>query len=262
MSWKDSLPEKNRYFETENGILYCADSLKIMEQMPKESIDLVLTDPPYNIADSNKLTKVGNNIKTNNDAWGGKFKDNWDSMDSYSDWILSVMSGLYGILSDSGSILSFFDRKYTGYFVYLLEQRINLKFRNKIYFEKINPIPHIRKNNYRSCIEEAVWLTKSHDSNYYINFISQQDMKQIFRGNIGKKVTNHPTEKYEWMIAPLIKRHSCIGNLILDSFAGSGTTLDVAEKFNRKWIGIELNEEYCEIAKNRIMAVNKTKRLF
>ena len=49
MSWKNLFPKENRYFKTENGILYCGDCLEIMKKFPKESIDLVITSPPYNI---------------------------------------------------------------------------------------------------------------------------------------------------------------------------------------------------------------------
>lgn len=59
---------KNPYFENENGIIYNADCLKILSQIPDNSIDFILTDPPYNIGDSNKLTKVGSQIKTNKES--------------------------------------------------------------------------------------------------------------------------------------------------------------------------------------------------
>jgi len=55
-------------------------------------------------------------------------------------------------------------------------------------------------------------------------------MKNVFFGNIGKKQTEHPTEKYEWMINPLIIRHSNEGDFIGDFFLGSGTTCICAKK--------------------------------
>jgi DNA modification methylase len=254
-NWKDLFPKQNRFFETKNGILFCGNCLEIMKNFPKESVNLILTDPPYNIADSNKLTKVGNRIKTNNEAWGNKFKDKWSSIEEYFNWLKNNISEMSRVLNRFGNLILFLDRNYIGFFIYKIEQELNLKFRNKIYFEKLNPLPHFRKTNYRSCIEEAVWFTKTFKSDYYINFVSQQEMKQIFRGNIGKKFSKHPTEKYEWMIEPLIIRHSKENDLVLDPFAGSGTVLVIAEKLNRKWIGIEINEEYCEIIKERILKV-------
>jgi len=253
---------KYHYFHTDNGILLNGDCLKIMKDFPEKSIDLVLTDPPYNIADFNKLTKVRDDIKTNKEAWGSKFKDKWDTIEGYFYWLISVVKLLKMILENSGNLVLFLDRTYTGHIIYLIEKEVELKFRNKIYFEKVNPLPHFRKNNYRSCIEEAIWFTKSFKGNYYINFLSQKEMKQIFKGNIGKKTSNHPTEKYEWMVKPLVIRHSTENGLILDSFLGSGTTAVVTEKLNRRWIGIELNPDYCEIAKKRIEEVSNQYKLF
>ena len=221
-----------------------------MKKFPKESINLILTDPPYNIADSSKLTKVRNKIVTNKEAWGNQFKDKWNSVDDYIKWISNYFIEMNRVLKDRGSLISFLDRKYTGLFVYILEKELNLTFKNKIYFEKLNPLPHFRKNNYRSTIEECIWMSKTAKSK--LNFISQKEMKQIFRGNIGRKVTKHPTEKYDWMIVPLIKRHSDKNDIILDPFMGSGTVAEHCERLHRRWIGVELNSKYCEMIKLRI----------
>ena len=248
------IDSKYHYFHTTNGVLLCGDCLEIMKDFPKESIDLVLTDPPYNIANNTKLTKVGNKVKSTHNAWGNKFKDCWQNKDNYFEWITSIIKVLENKIIVNGSIISFFDRNYTGYIVYLIEKHTSLKFRNKIYFEKNNPLPHIRKNNYRSCIEESVWFSKE---KYKINFINQKEMKQIFKGNIGRKQTKHPTEKYQWMIKPLIERHSNENDIVLDPFLGSGTTAVACEKLNRRWIGIEINPDYCEISKKRINTIWK-----
>ena len=239
------------YFHTNNGVLLCGDCLEIMKEFPDEFIDLILTDPPYNIADSNKLTKRKGKIKSNEKAWGVEFKDKWNSIEDYSSWLINTTKLLKKCLKNSGSIILFLDRTYIGYFLFLIEREVKLEFRNKIYFEKINPLPHFRKNNYRSCIEEAIWFTKG--TKYYFNFLSQKEMRQIFKGSIGKRFTKHPTEKYEWMIEPLITRHSRENDLILDPFIGSGLTAVVCEKLNRRWIGIEINPEYCKITKQRIL---------
>ena len=253
MSWKDQFPKDNRYFETENGILYCGDCLGIMKEFPEKSIDLVLTDPPYNIASNSKLTKKGNAVISTKDAWGNEFKDEWEDLEGYIKWVVKIFAKINMVLTVNASLIIFFDRAYTGIFVYLFEKELGLKFRNKIYFEKLNPLPHFRKNNYRSCVEEAIWFTNTKSGDYFINFISQEKMKQIFKGDIGQKETTHPTEKYHWMIEPLITRHSKQQHVVLDPFLGSGTTAVVCEKLNRRWIGIELEEKYCEIAKKRII---------
>ncbi len=237
---------------TDLGILYQGDTLNILKLLPDNSIDTIITDPHYNIADDVKLTKVGNKIVSNQKAWGNSFKDHWQDFETYSSWIISIFSELKRVLKDNGSIIAFFDRKYTGYFAYIFETKLNLVYRNKLYFIKNNPLPHFRKNNYRSTVEEAIWLTKT--KKYFINFIRQAEMKQVFYGNIGKKDTKHPTEKYMWMIKPIVRRHAPPNGVVLDPFLGSGTTAIACESLGKYWIGIEKNSEYCSIAKRQILA--------
>jgi len=57
MNWKDKFPKENRYFETDNGILYCGDSLSLLKEFDKNSIDLILTDPPYGVNSNKKNNK-------------------------------------------------------------------------------------------------------------------------------------------------------------------------------------------------------------
>ena len=55
-SWKDAFPQKNRFFETENGILYCADSMDILREIQENVFDAVITDPPYGLSDHTEKT--------------------------------------------------------------------------------------------------------------------------------------------------------------------------------------------------------------
>ena len=81
-------------------------------------------------------------------------------------------------------------------------------------------------------------------------------MKNIFEsdsyrhGQPGK--VNHPTQKPLAVILPIIQASSNFGDLILDPFAGSGSTLVAAKQLGRRYIGIEISEEYCKIARERL----------
>ncbi|WP_028211605.1 DNA-methyltransferase [Paraburkholderia mimosarum] len=220
--------------------------------VPDSFVDLVLTDPPYGIADSSKLTKKGSKIVTTSQAWGTDFQDSWASIDDYYQWLKPFIAQFVRVLKDNGSLILFLDRKYTGLIAHYLEQDFDLNFKNKIYFKKKNPVPSIRKNNYRSTIEEAVWFTKG--KQYTFNFGAQADMVQFYEGPIGKKKTAHPTEKYRWMIEPLIRNHTKPGDVVLDAFAGSATTLVVAKQHERNAIGFEKDSRFYEMAKARIEA--------
>ena len=149
-------------------------------------------------------------------------------------------------------MILFLDRKYTSLIAHYLERDFDLNFKNKIYFKKKNPVPSIRKNNYRSTIEECLWFTKG--KQYTFNFGAQSDMLQVYEGTIGKKKTQHPTEKYTWMVEPLIRNHTKPGDVVLDAFAGSATTLVVARQHDRQAIGFEKSPAMYAMAKARIEA--------
>lgn len=236
--------------------IYQGNCFEITQSFPKESFDLLIFDLPYNIGDSTKLTMQGNTIISNKDAWCDKFDDNMKEGDLFN-FIESVGQMSKRLLKKKGSLFIFFDR-YRPYFLYPLYEKFTI--RNKLIFEKINPLPHFRKNNYRSSYEECYWFS---NEKYNINFLSQSKMKNVFRGSIGgcEKQTKHPTEKYEWMISPIILRHSNEGDLIGDFFMGSGTTCVTAKKLRRKYIGIELNEEFYTMAKKRLKLTNSFRDL-
>ena len=232
--------------------LHNLDGQAGLATVPSNFVDLVLTDPPYGIADSSKLTKKGGNIVSTSQAWGSDFQDHWATIDDYYQWLKPFIAEFVRVLKDNGSIILFLDRKYTGLIVHYLERDFDLNFKNKMYFKKLNAVPSIRKVNYRSSIEECVFLTKG--KQYTFNFGEQKDMTQVFEGPIGRKKTKHPTEKYSWMIEPLIKIHSKEGDVVLDAFAGSATTLVLAKKHNRHAIGFEKNPAMYAMAKARIEA--------
>ena len=221
-----------------------------LASVPDNFVDLVLTDPPYGIADSTKLTKTKGQIVSTQEAWGNDFQDSWDSVEDYYEWIKPFIAEFVRVMKDNGSLILFLDRKYTGLIIRNLEKHFDLNFKNKIYFKKKNPVPSIRKNNYRSTIEEALWFTKSKQCTF--NFGAQGDMLQFYEGSIGRKKTKHPTEKYGWMIEPLIKNHTRPGQVVLDAFAGSATTLVVAKKHGCDVIGFEKEARFYEMARARM----------
>ena len=85
----------------------------------------------------------------------------------------------------------------------------------------------------------------------------------MLQGNMKHKEKRyHPTQKPIFVIKNLIERFSEPKDIILDSFLGSGTTGVACEKLGRRWIGIEISEKYCEIAKKRIRAEANQHKLF
>ncbi|MBP42747.1 MAG: hypothetical protein CL528_13315 [Aequorivita sp.] len=226
--------------------LFLGDCLEYMKTISDNSIDLILTDPPYNIGDKNKRTKVGNNIISNEEAWGS-----WDqySWEDYENMMFELIKQSLRILRDGGSFYCFTAREYNGYFT---KKAIDLGFNynNTLAILKDNPLPHFTKTNFRSCFELCFYVSKSKPKTF--NFVSQKICKNVFNYLIGRKETTHPTEKPLLFCENIIKISSNENNIIFDPFMGSGTTGVASLKLQRKFIGCEINKEYFEIAKKRI----------
>lgn len=118
--------------------------------------------------------------------------------------------------------------------------------RNLITWCKPNPVPTCN-NKYLPDVEYVV-----HGFSKGRLFGSYKDKSSFSVINCGNKKTKHPNEKPLALILKLITCGSEKGDLILDPFLGSGTTAIACERLNRRWIGIEISKEYCEIAKKRI----------
>ena len=73
-------------------ILEQGDSMELLRSLKPGSIDLCLTDPPYNIGDKSKMTKSKGIVQpiTNLEAWGGTFKDSWTTFEEYADWLMEI----------------------------------------------------------------------------------------------------------------------------------------------------------------------------
>lgn len=248
------------------GQLIYNDCLAGMKNLPDNSIDLVLTDPPYGIADKTRTTFVGSkNGKpiTTQEAWGNDFQDNFGDVDGFWTWFKPFMAEMARVTKDGGSIILFLDAKYQGHFVYLIEKEFGLKWRNNVFFTKTNARTLNMKGYAHSC-EQAIWFTKGKAAFTYNNPMQalRKNNPNVFTGSIGTKETKHPCEKYKWMIEPLIERHSNKDQLILDPFGGSASTLVYGIEQGRKVIAFEKSEKFFNMAKTRISQHNLDVRFF
>ncbi|WP_186193512.1 DNA-methyltransferase [Burkholderia gladioli] len=249
-----------------DGQLINNDCLAGMKNLPDNSIDLVLTDPPYGIADKTRTTFVGSKggkPVTTAEAWGNDFQDNFGDVDGFWTWFKPFMAQMARVTKDGGSIILFLDTKYQGHFVYLIEKEFGLKFRNNIYFTKSNSFTANVKGYAHSC-EQAIWFTKGKLPFTYNNPMRElrKTNPNVFTGSVGSKETKHPCEKYKWMIDPLIERHSSENQLILDPFGGSASTLVYGIQKNRKVIAFEKSEKFFDMAKARIEKHNLDVKFF
>ena len=221
--------------------IYNMDCLEGMKLIPDKSVDLVLTDIPFNISKDN-------NFKTMKDRTGRNGIDfgEWDK-----DFNESQLSVLQSKIKNGGSIIIFhsFDQ-----YAILKNVFDEMVFKDEIVWEKTNPMPRNRDRRYVSNIETASWYV-SQKGKWTFNRQSGNYDSCVFRypsESGGGFERYHPCQKNLKLIQQLILRHSNENDTVLDPFVGSGTTAVACINTNRNYIGFELSEEYCKVAEERI----------
>jgi len=211
------------------------DCLEEMKNIPDGSVDMVLTDPPYNIARDNNFTSMGR---------AGIDFGEWDKDAD----IFSYIKEVERILKKGGSFIVFNGWKNLGDITKEAE-KCGLDVKDLIRLEKSNPMPRNRDRRYITDFELAVWYVKP-KAKWIFNRQDEKYQRPKFVHSIDKGL--HPTQKSLGLMENLIKIHTNEGDTILDCFMGSGTTGVACKNLNRNFIGIELDEEYFNIAEARI----------
>lgn len=189
--------------------------------------------------------------------------DKFDSPTAYLDFVFEVCDEYKRILKPNASLVLFFGYRQAGWIAYELERRGLFTFRNPIIFNKTNPQPSLRKTGFRSCIEQGVWLVNDQGTfsrPKTFNFLGQAKMKNVLNYKIGKqgnKQSQHPTEKPEFLIGGLVEVFTNPGDIVLDNFAGSGTTGVASYKVGRHCISIEKEDKFINMIKARQQRATK-----
>ena len=206
-------------YYSEDGItIYHGDCLEILPQLPEDSVDLVLTDPPYGMEYHSGRYKHGNPH--------GKLKGDTEyPVNTIRECLRLARAGVLAFCRwDNLAVLP--------------------KPRSVIVWVKNNHsagnLAHAYARKWEAC---AFWDGPEHEFIY-----RPQDV--ILCRRVTSSRLQHPTEKPVQLCRALIKPHRA--DIILDPFMGSGTTLVAAKQLGRKAIGIEIEERYCEIAVNRL----------
>ncbi len=251
------------------NIIYNGDCIKILNtKINEESIDLIFADPPYNLS--------GNGLKWKGNKTGGDWymvNEHWDKLSApeYIIFTRKWIKGCYRVLKSSGSIYIACSYHNIGEVMIVLKQ-LNFKINNVITWYKTNAMPNMTKRVFTHSTEFVIWAVKgkgwtfNYETTKEINTEKQKDgnLKQMrdlwqmplvqgkerLKGENGKSL--HPTQKPEEVLKRIILASSNKGDIVLDPFLGSGTTAYIAQKYNRKWIGIEKEIIYVKAAEKRL----------
>jgi len=236
---------------TSNSRIGNGDCLKLIKQLPDKSVDLVLTDPPYNLGLF--MHKRGTNIKgmrDNHFAYSG-----WDDME-FEEWeqvMGHLLTECSRVLRDKGALIMFMS-------IMKVETIIQLATKAGLYYKtvgiwhKTNPMPRNMNLHFINSVEPWLYFingghtgTFNNESKPVHDFIETSTITAAEH-----KIGKHPTQKPKAVLQHFIKLLSNENDVVLDPFMGSGSTGVACELLNRRFIGFELNEEYYNIASQRI----------
>lgn len=227
------------------------DCLSGLERLEDSSVSLVLTDPPYNIGGHMKSRGSGvHRLRENHFS-----VCDWDNIDD-SLWkalMQEFAENLYAKVKVGGAVVIFMAvikvETIKGIF-----ESAGFYYKTTGTWHKTNPMPRNMKLSFINSTESWIYFTKGKPSGTFNNdgkpfhdFI-ETSLTPLSEKRFGK----HPTQKPLKLMMHFIKLLSNKDEFVLDPFCGTGTTLLAAKKLERFYIGYDMNEEYIEIANNRI----------
>ncbi len=263
--------EEESLKKIENKII-CGDAFRGLTKLPEKTFDLLFADPPYN------LSKIF-----------GKKSFKQTSLEEYETWLDSWLSICGQLLKPTASVYICGDWRSASAI-----QRIGMKYfklQNRITWEREKG--RGSKMNWKNASEDIWFFTRSDD--YYFNVEAvklkrkviapykengkPKDWEESENGNFRitspsnlwtdlsvpfwsmPENTEHPTQKPEKLLAKIILASTQENDLILDPFAGSGTTAVAAKKLNRRFTCIEADERYCILTAKRLEMAEKDKTI-
>jgi len=248
-------------WEEKNGIqLHHGDFNTVVKKVGDGSIDLIITDPPYNVSNERTFVFEGRtNISQDFGEWDKH--EHTDFIAEFAVWAREC----FRLLRNKGSGYIFTSDSYISHLREALETA-GLDVRATIVWHKTNPGTQVVKTNFRSSVEYILFFTKGEQHTF--NWQGENEMHNFIESPIcggnerlvnGQKNTLHPTQKPEAVIRHLMEISSVKGDTVFDGFMGVGTTGKVARDLGRKFLGIEQDQTYFEAAQWRITGTSERK---
>lgn len=238
------------------------ECIQVMKTIPSASIDCIFADPPYNLQLQGELRRPDDTIVDGvNEDW-----DKFKSFQLYDQFCRSWLKECHRLLRKNGTIWVI--GSYHNIFrIGAILQDLGFWILNDIIWRKSNPMPNFKGRRFTNAHETLIWAAKDADSKYCFNYQAMKTLNddiqmrsdwflplctghERLRNEHGLKL--HPTQKPESLLYRVILSSTNIEDVVLDPFAGTGTTLAVAKKLQRRYIGIERHPDYMKAALRRV----------
>ena len=245
--------------------IIAGDCIEVMRSLPEGSVDLIFADPPYNLQLRGELHRPDNSrVDAVDDHW-----DQFSGFAAYDSFTRDWMAAARRILKPDGAIWVI--GSYHNIFRVGAElQNQGFWILNDVVWRKANPMPNFRGKRLTNAHETLIWASKGEGAKYTFNYEALKALNEgvqmrsdwvlpICTG--GERLKDdeggkaHPTQKPEALLHRVLLATTNPGDTVLDPFFGTGTTGAVAKKLGRKFIGIERDERYLKVARQRIARI-------
>lgn len=239
----------------ELNTLYTMDAVEFLKALPDAGVDLVYTDPPYNVSQRHKIYRDYRNGQE------GSISFDYGEWDYAFDPIPFLIESKR-VLNEYGSLIVWTSEQLYG--TYRQWAQDNMLPKQMIIWEKTNPVPNFRKVSYRQATEIMFWASKNKISKRNPNFIftTQEGTKNIKRAPIcggserikrpdtGK---SHPNQKPLSICKEIIQTHCREDGVVVDPFCGVGSIPLAAKITGRNFIGNDFDTVYAQMARERLL---------
>ena len=239
------------------------DCVAAMRALPDACVDMVFADPPYNLQLGGDLFRPeGGRVDAVDNDW-----DKFDSNAVYDAFSHAWMAEARRILKPDGTLWVI--GSYHNIFrVGSVLQDEGFWILNDIIWRKANPMPNFKGTRFTNAHETLIWASKSESARYTFNYRAMKTLNDELQmrsdwsfpicggqERIKRNGTKaHPTQKPEALLYRILLACTKPGDVVLDPFFGTGTTGAVAKRLQRHFIGIEREQDYVDVAEERIAA--------
>jgi len=232
-----------------NVQIQIGDALELLRAVDSESVDLIVADPPYNL---------GKNYSNNHDIKG--FRE-------YLQFSEAWLQEAHRVLAPHGTIYVFMGFRFISYLYDILDQRLGMYFNSWITWHYTQGMGKTKGFSPRH--DDILMFTKTERFKFALDAVRVPQKYYRERNNMAganpgdvwsfshvhysnPEREDHPTQKPEALVARIVLASSEEGDLVVDPFFGSGTTLRVCQVLNRRCLGMELNPEFADRARRRL----------